>query len=133
MSTTATLSAKIEDIQVGHRYVETIHPSFNDGWRVSSVEHHQSLVTVLRDGEWVPVDLVTVTYRNGQKITAERGETLAIDCDEALTPGSRVEFEVGRRTLVGTLTQPCAQGTKFGIATDEGEYTLPIESITLQS
>lgn len=38
--------------------------------------------------------------------------------------GDRVAFDIGRRTVVGILTQPYCSGTKFGVATDAGEYTM---------
>jgi hypothetical protein len=76
---------KVDDVQVGHRYVKTIHPDYNDGWTVASVERHRcplKTLTEVRPGvyRWAAIDLVTVTYRNGQSVTFRAGEEVAIDC-----------------------------------------------------
>ncbi len=75
----------VDDVQVGHRYVKTIHPDYNPGWAVASIERHRSALQTLAEIKpsvyrWAPIDLVTVTYRNGQSITLRAGEQVAIDC-----------------------------------------------------
>lgn len=83
-STARTL--KIEDIEVGHRYVEVTAPKFEDRWVVASVERMESTCQVLRDlgngtAEWTNLNLVKVTYRSGQTITHEVGTDIYVDCD----------------------------------------------------
>jgi hypothetical protein len=76
----------VDDLQVGHRYVETIHLDYDQGWAVTSIERHRSALQTLaeiRPGVygWAPIDLVTVAYRNGETVTFRAGERVAIDCD----------------------------------------------------
>jgi hypothetical protein len=75
------MTTTIEAMQVGHRYLETIDPTYDHLWIVASVERHEAKVEVLRNGEWVTPELVTVTYASGQSITHEVGTEIAIDCD----------------------------------------------------
>jgi len=84
-SPAATIAREIviDDMQVGHRYIETIAPTFDARWIVASVERSPAKVQVLRAGEWVTPELVTVTYGSGQSITHEAGTVIAIDCDVA--------------------------------------------------
>lgn len=41
----------------------------------------------------------------------------------------QVAFDIGGKTIVGTLTKPYAQDTKFGVMTDRGEYTMMLADI----
>lgn len=84
MSTTQELQTdtiNIEDFQVDHRYVPVADWA-QANFIVDSVEHFQSDVLVFRDNEWVPMDLVRITYSHGATITHELGTRIAIMCDE---------------------------------------------------
>lgn len=92
----------IEDIQVGHRYVNVISPEFSPNWEVVEVTEHYAQLQVMRtvgigtphridslisasDTEalaWITPRLVTIRYRNGQEITEEYGTPMAVDTDE---------------------------------------------------
>lgn len=77
-------SIAIEDMQVGHRYLNTVDPAFEGGWTVTAVELHVSTyVQVHRGGAWIYPEIVTVTYGNGRVITHERGTDIAIECDKS--------------------------------------------------
>ena len=76
----------LDDVRVGHRYVKTIHADDNPGWAVASIKRYRSALQTRAETNpgvrgWVPIDLVTVTYRNGGTVTFRAGEQVAIDGD----------------------------------------------------
>lgn len=83
MSSTAThvRTISIEDMQVDHRYVPVADWA-EANYIVDSVDHYKSECLVMRNGEWVPMDLVRVTYSHGATMTHELGTPIAIMCDE---------------------------------------------------
>jgi hypothetical protein len=70
-----TLAA--EDFQPGYRYW-AVRPGYESAWTIASVEIATAEYEVQRDGQWISPQIVTITRRDGNVRTFEKGEQIAI-------------------------------------------------------
>jgi hypothetical protein len=73
----------IEDMKVGFRYAEVIAPRYERNFTVASVEHFVPGVQPWRNGQFVDITLVKVTYEGGMSITHEIGTPVYVECEVA--------------------------------------------------
>lgn len=66
-----------EDFKVGFRYW-SVRPGCEDAWTIASVTVEEAEYQVMRGGEMVSPMLVTITRRDGNERTFEKGEMVAI-------------------------------------------------------